>query len=441
MNNRTGTQRYIDAKFNKSVFHKTVLESYEKLKPIVKKNVPKLNENSVSYLKSIWVSLQNAKRKSNSYMKSLKYNWTTELLKGPMYEEIPTTFQKEIESMCNHVLDFTITTNNRSFHFHFCKAKKIVDKIRIQKIITWLLFIDPMVVKDCSKTVDVYFYDINSKKQFNNVYTNEILGRHHINTAFTTSCNTHTNIYCFRKEENDKCFIHETCHNLGMDFLNADHEYTMSANAHLVQLFSLPDDLILEWNESYPETWGRICNSMLYALFYNPNPNPNPKNSTKSKMPKANHFSKKKKKPIHLEKQKPLSFHEWREIFRIEQFTSLFQCIQLLNANQLNYETLGKIDLKSYRENSHGISYFLLTSIFMFHLNDFLDYCKKNSNILVDSSIECSINISKSKSSIENYINMIETKYNDPDFTDSLARIAEKKVSLNSGRMSFFGAV
>lgn len=437
MNNRTSTQRYIETKFNKSIFHKTVLDSYKVLKPIVKKNVNKLNENSVSYLKSIWLSLQNAKRKSNSYMKSLKYNWTTELLKGPMYESIPTTFQKEIESTCNHVLDFTITTNNRSFHFHFCKAKKIIEKIRIQKIITWLLFIDPMVSKDCSKTVDVYFYDINSNKHFNDV--DETLDRHHINTAFTTSCNTHTNIYCFRKEENDKCFIHETCHNLGMDFLDADEDDLMRANARLVQMFLLPDELTLRWNESYPEMWGRICNSMVYALFYNPIQNPN--SSTKSKIPKANHFSKKKRKQILLKNQKPLSFHEWREIFRIEQFTSLFQCIQFLNANQLNYETLGKIDLKSYRENSHGISYFLLTSIFMFHLNDFLDYCKKNSNQLIDPSIEYSINISKSRSSIENYINIIETKYNDPDFTDSLARIAEKKMSLDSGRMSFFGAI
>jgi hypothetical protein len=77
----------------------------------------------------------------------------------------------------------------------------------------------------------------------------------------------------------------------------------------------------------------------------------------------------------------------------------------------------------------------------MFHLNDFLDYCKKNSNISIDPSIDYSINISKSRSSIENYINIIETKYNDPDFTDSLARIAEKKVSLNSGLMSFWGAI
>ena len=37
MNNRTSTHRYIETKLNKSIFHKTVLDSYEKLKPIVKK--------------------------------------------------------------------------------------------------------------------------------------------------------------------------------------------------------------------------------------------------------------------------------------------------------------------------------------------------------------------------------------------------------------------
>ena len=57
-------------------------------------------------------------------------------------------------------------------------------------------------------------------KQYN------LIDREHANTAFTTSCQTETEICIFREEEWFKTFIHETFHNMGMDFTANGSQYT-----------------------------------------------------------------------------------------------------------------------------------------------------------------------------------------------------------------------
>jgi hypothetical protein len=116
-----------------------------------------------------------------------------------------------------------------------------------------------------------------------------------------------------------------------------------------------------------------------------------------------------------------------------EQKFSLFQCKKILVQNKINYVDLfEKKDV--YKESTQIFSYFVLKSIFMYHLNYFIEWCiEKNKD---------SLDFIKTKENIREYGNILEDYYLDRDYIQTIHEINienSPEYIQKTLRMSVFG--
>ena len=139
----------------------------------------------------------------------------------------------------------------------------------VYKAFAWFQFIAPYTKDcDCSKELDVYLYFTPFKKNLPDAPSSTV-GPQHSNTGFTTSCtanlskngsNDHTEIIIYRYEEFFKVLLHETMHNLDLDFGYMTDDVTVD------NLFpGIQHDIIL--SETYAETWARLLNVAFYCYY------------------------------------------------------------------------------------------------------------------------------------------------------------------------------
>jgi hypothetical protein len=399
---------------------------------------PIMSQSNRPYWYSLYNQLYKAKTESDSIYNQLDFQWNTIIPKESQFSYIPDPIQKVIEQECKHTLQFSFQLNmERTYTIHMCLPKKTVDengtlpkvlRIRIHKMITWLIFLNPMIQSSCSQHVSIFFYDISAKKSLfesnhihiqNSSYKEEsknestveptgqiepttptVLDRKHINTAFTTSCQSATSIYVFRREESEKVFLHETCHNLGIDFLQSSDEDIQMLDRQLRDNFML-NDFDIRWNESYCETWARIFHTMLFVLYEKP------QSSTTTTMTRRTVGKKRRQLKTDNSIEMPKVFYaKWRRYFYYEQLFSLMQSTKLLNHYGLSLKDLGKMEFREkYRENTHGFSYFVLTSILIFYVSDFMDFSHENKLSSTQENTS-SISVQKTATAIGAYGNL-----------------------------------
>ena len=233
----------------------------------------------------------------------------------------------------------------------------------VYKIYAWFHFIQPYVSlannnrTECSKEINLYFYFTPFKKMLPRI-AGETLGRGHANTGFTYPCSvnpqsnggkTSTEIIIFREEEWFKVLLHETMHNLELDFNTHD-------GSSLRELFpGIRHDVLL--SEAYAETWARILNLAFY-VFYDMYGG----NGTFSQYNAA--------------VQKCLS---------VERAFSLFQIDKTLNYMGLSYSDIISKDAavssvvsRQYRETTNIFAYYVLAGIMVFNVDAFMRWCVSN---------------------------------------------------------------
>jgi hypothetical protein len=203
------------------------------------------------------------------------YHWIPQEIRTNWIEKIPfrDIFQRE----------FVFTLENRTFHIHLwfpifsMSEKKIQEKVysTIMKIYMWLHvsknYLDNNTIT-CSKTVHIYLFltehvkflpsylGSSKSKEKDTVMIDEI----HANTAFTTGCTQEkTNIFVYREEEWFKVLIHETFHNLGLDFIDIDKP---EINTKIRNIFPVSVTDIRSY-ETYTEMWAEILN-MLFVVYF-----------------------------------------------------------------------------------------------------------------------------------------------------------------------------
>jgi hypothetical protein len=209
----------------------------------------------------------------------------------------------------------------------------------------------------------------------------------HANTAFTTFCKPTTEIHLFREEEWFKVLIHETFHSLGLDFSEFDHSDT---NKQILSIFPVNSDVRIF--ETYCETWAELLNTM-FIVFYSTDKSPD------------------------LEKL----IKKTEGLLDQERMFSLFQCVKILDFYGLDYSDLYERTqaahlrrLYRYKENTHVLSYYILKSIFIFFINDFVEWC-------VDHNNKSLLNFNKTPSilnkNMEEYCGFIKEHYNRNEYT------------------------
>lgn len=258
---------------------------------------------------------------------------------------------------------------------------------RIHKVIMWLYVANVFASHECSRKMNVFIYFTDLEKRLPT--NNKMIGQEHANTAFTTSCKVTTEINIYREEEWFKVFIHETFHNLGLDFSSMIENLSKRC---ILSIFPVESDVNLF--ETYCETWAEVINIMFIVFLSNKN--------------KEN-----------LDKM----IHKTEQLLHIERVFSLFQCVKVLHFFGLSYNELHEKTEKNNVARSHKfkekrtnvLSYYILKSIYMFYINDFIEW-----SILHNKE---SINFKKDPATVISYCDFIREHYKEKSLLRSISVI------------------
>jgi hypothetical protein len=268
-----------------------------------------------------------------------------------------------------------------------------------KKIYMWLCIASHYASPECSNTVNIHIYLTGHKKTLPKKY--ETVGRENANTAFTTSCQTNTEINIFRQEEWFKTFIHETFHCMGMDFSANGSQNT---NTQLYTFIPIETDVRLY--ETYTECWAEIIHSLFVAYAY-------------SKTAGA----------INMETA-------FNTILNNERRFTVFQCEKVLQHYNMNMEDLYKqtqlsaTRRQNYKEETPVVAYYILKTVCMYNVTDFISWSSKNNGH--------SINFNKKPrdSKEKSFVQFIKKRLNNPTMMNMLEK-ANKYLVVNKTKKNF----
>jgi hypothetical protein len=280
-----------------------------------------LSHKSKNLLNNLQTELHNASllKPQVSVVNNVSFNQLSPL--------IPASIQVWIKANPMILRSYTLLVGGRTYNLHFYTSTRCSLTSHIQKINTWLTVASKYAEAHCSKQVDVYLYLTPIKKVLPKSKKQDI-SEEHANTAFTTSCAPKTEIVLFREEEWFKVFIHESFHNLGLDF---SETYGQTKGRHLLKsMFNIKSDFRLF--EVYCEMWAELICVLMQSMQY----------------------------------------EKVRDVIQVERKFSMFQAAKILDFYGLNYEDL--FYNSSYNESTEVFCYYILKSLLMYNLNAFLEW-------------------------------------------------------------------
>ena len=290
--------------------------------------------------------------------------------KGTSYEYMDDSIKTHIEGLKKQITEVELIVQKRTYTIFFIIPEKTANNIDkyVKKINTWLQLATLYAKPSCSKSVNVYLYLTDLTKTLPKKQKNEI-NSEHANTAFTTSCQPNTEIILYRREEWFKVFIHESFHNLGLDFAGHTVKQVLS------DIFPIQSDFKLY--ETYTEMWAELLN----IIFINVETN--------------NH---------NLEKH-----------IQMEQKFSFFQTAKILNHFGMTYSDFFSKDAsENYKEDTEIFCYYVLKTLLLYNCNSFIEW------------------LSEHQKPVPNKVNkfikdLIIPKYNEIKFVETIDKIQQEQ--------------
>jgi len=345
-------------------------------------------KNGVSYINSVKSKMGNSFYKLNiKHITNVK-----QILKPDTFP--PNAFPPEVRK---HIDDYSIGSLSYSFNMFdrnitiiFLTEDGNIETLLktynnyVDYMLVWLYIADIYSSKKCANQLKIFVYHTSLLKILpsSNI---EILNENNVNTAFTRTCPSESEIIVFRKEEWFKCFIHETFHNFGLDFSNMNLDV---CNKMILELFSVNSEVNLY--ESYTEFWARIINALFCSFI-----NMKDKNDINEFLTNAEFF------------------------INFERIFSFFQMVKVLDFMSLSYEDLYKKSLLSeklrktlYKEDTNVLSYYVITCILLNNYQDVLLWCNIN-NITM-------LNFKKTSKNIEEFCKFLQKKYKTKNMLDGI---------------------
>lgn len=326
--------------------------------------------------------------------------FSSSVVRGSYFDSIDPEIRTIIESSNTYsvraILKVGIRTYNMFFVFPMAqnnisisvrnKCLKYVNAF-IKRAHIWLNIASHYACPKCSTVVNVYLYLISHKKETPKMALQPV-DKVHINTAFTTPCMEHTEIVLFRREEAFKVFIHESFHNLGLDF-SAFENVNKRAEQIVRSVFHINASEMPIY-ECYTEMWAEIINIIVADIVAHP---------------RRRGFET-----------------AWLAIVRqinMERRFTMFQVAKLLYHNNMTYDDLLRPGNK-YCEKSSAFCYFVLKSLLLFRCDAFLDWCAKHNIDRGEQSCgggRLQFNPAKA----ETFVNeLIITQYRNPEYVEAL---------------------
>jgi len=349
-------------------------------------------------LKEADAFIKNAKMKegNNFYKLNItKIVSVSQILKPKTFspESFPVEVRQHIDNLMTYNLSYTFSLFDREIKINFIVEDNSPEyqielyNDYIEKILVWLYIVNEHSSKKCSKKIVVYLYFTSLTKvlpKSNLNYLSEI----NVNTAFTYTCNTDSEIVVFRKEEWFKVFIHESFHNFALDFSDMNNE---ECKNKILSIFNVKSDVNLY--EAYTEFWAEMMNTMFCSFYLV------------------------KHKQYHLGLNEFLFNCDF--FINFERTYKLFQMIKTLNFMGLTYKDLYSNDHHSelmrktlYREKSNVLSYYIITTVMMNNYQGFLSWCNLNNFTLLQ--------FKKTNANVNKFCKFIEKNYKTTSILDSV---------------------
>lgn len=344
----------------------------------------KLSNSNIKFIDKFKKKFSNAEKKWNKkHTISYEEFNNEDIKKIPNIDQYEPSIVETLQCFPKKQFNYSFSTSKRKINIFFISPMDKSEKellFCLKQIFTWFHGIDSFTTKECSTILNIYISFTPSlkllpKKKY------EPIGRKNANTAFTYSCMEKNVIHIFREEEWFKVLIHETFHNLDLDFSKYDHGFS---DKYIQTIF--PNRTNVKFYESYCEIWALIFNSVFYSLHHN--------------------------KSLNFILNKELDF-------------SLFQCSKILDHFNLRYSylyltnTKALTSMENYKENTPILSYYFIKTIFLYHINEFLEWCYKENNESIRFSTlpNYYINIYQK---IDNFATFLEKHYNSKSFVKAI---------------------
>lgn len=372
--------------------------------------LPKLSDSSNTML-NVWYrkirsSFAEYEIEKKTILKTLKTETT--LNKCSDFHIIPKPLTEVIDRVCVNNYSFCLSGPDRVFKIYICAPihytpTKIKNMVRL--ISMWFIFVNDFVDNGCSNAVDIYLYLIPDKKSL--PQHNAVIDREHVNTAFTTSCALKTNVHIYREEEWFRALIHESFHNLGLDFIRMGDIPIKTEERRINEAFhtSVSD---IRLYETYCEMWAEVLNLLFYVFIHS-------SSSDNSR--------------------------SWKTIFfrllKYEQAFSILQCVKLLKHNSgMTYDTMDDQG-HLFQEKTNSFSYYILKCILSVHLDQFLQFCSTQFQ-----KDEYSLQFRKTIPNLKKYTSVIIRNHKSPKMK-TLTKMMEHSDITHAGlkntlRMSLF---
>ena len=374
----------------------------------------KFSNKSSQLMKKLFRNIKSASSKWNNQclLNKIKYN-TVEFRKGKNYFFLNETIKSNVEKLQNGYY-CKMNVLKRDVNICVYGNKNIITenfvKQVFRKVYIWLYVAFLYAPTQCSQSLDIYLYLTDMEKVLPN--KGEHIDILNANTAFTTTCMKKTEIHIFRYEEWYKVLIHETFHCLGLDFSEMDNEKT---KIPILKLFSVKSEVNL--SETYCEVWAETLNIMFIA------------------------FENDVRENIDMMIYKTENLLKWEQLF------SLFQCSKVLDFYGMTYGGLtggkGQTQAK-FKEKANVLAYYILKSIIIFYINDFIEWC-------VDKNGKEVLNFDKIRNyenNLAEYCGFIREHYKREEFIHIInvlnhwfleRKTVKNEFEMKTMRMSIFG--
>ena len=364
-------------------------------------SVPSLNTyspNSMKMMKTIYDQAVEASKQPVSAQITGE-RFSSESSTGSLYSSVDHTIRASIQASNKYSINAVLTIGKRTYNLFFVfpsQSTTISNSVRgkhfaevrdfLKRAHIWLSIAYHYASPQCSSEVDVYLYMTPQKKVLPTSSTDSV-SPVHINTALTTSCSQKTEIILYRREEVFKVFIHESFHNLGLDFSGFPGANDMAKQV-IAGIFPIQSELCIY--ESYCEMWAELVNIVISDVVAHP-------------------------RRRGFETAWPAIMHD----INAERRFTMFQVAKLLTHNNMKYADLMKPG-NSYREKTEAFSYFVLKSIMMFHCDDFLAWCFQNNDL--GHAVSLQFDQANAKKYV---VDLIVSQYKSPKYVEALNKTQE----------------
>jgi hypothetical protein len=257
------------------------------------------------------------------------------------YTPSPISFIYRIFAKCFLIIDiFAITVRNKIYNIYVwlsdLKKTKPLNKRKYE----------PTHVNS-GATVHSLIED--TEDLFRNDFEKDDFEKSSSSKKFEKLNNAPVELYIWRKEEFEKVLIHELIHTLKLDFMAYPDELTKQIYTY----FNIPIHINIHVGEAYVETWAMIFNLIFISKS-------------------SNIFFE------IFEKELIFSLYQTSKVIHHFGYKCLNYCDKsLIKYNKDNYIT-------QFQQDTSVFSYYILKTGLLLHINEFIQFCVKYNNNLID---------------------------------------------------------